>query len=86
MPHGETYYTAFSVLQSYLTENGYAIQNFSLQEQAPDRVEIWVESNPQNVVNFVCVKMSCSQFLIWGYAADSAQIISTGFNYAVPTL
>lgn len=77
-----TFYTAYSVLKSYIQKHGYKIINFSLRGQAPDRVVIWVEENDNKVTHFVCIKMSCTQFLIWGYNNDYEQIIATGFDYA----
>lgn len=77
-----TFYTALSVLENYIHKNSYKIINFSLQGQAPDRVVMWVEENEKQVTHFVCVKMSCTQFLIWGYGNNYEQVISTSFDYA----
>lgn len=77
-----TYYSAYSVLKNYVDKQGLKIVNFSLIKQSPDRVTMWVEDNDRNITHLVCIKMSCTQFLIWGYNNDYEQIISTGFDYA----
>ena len=83
MPNSNTYYTAYGVLKKYLSDRGYTIVNFSLQHQAVDRIEMWVEPTGDAApVNFVCVKMSPTQFLIWGYKNDYTQVVSTGYNFA----
>lgn len=78
-----TFYTAFDVLKKYITEvQKLEISTFSLMGQAPDRVIIWVTENEKNFTHFVCIKMSCTQFLIWGYDNNYQQILSTGYDYA----
>lgn len=77
-----TFYTAFQVLKDYIEKEGYTISNFSLMGNAPDRVVIWVAENEKGITHFVCVKMGCTQFLIWGYSNDYSQVIATGFDYA----
>ena len=77
-----TYYTAYSVLKNYVDKQGLKIVNFSLIKQSPDRVTMWVEDNDRNITHFVCIKMACTQFLIWGYNSDYEQVIATGFDYA----
>lgn len=77
-----TFYTAFDVLKKYIERTGHTISFFSLSEQSPDRVVMWVEENVEEITHFVCAKMSCTQFLIWGYDNNFRQVISTGFDYA----
>lgn len=77
-----TFYTAYSVLKGYIEKQELSIINFSLLKQSPDRVVIWVEDNLQQITHYVCVKMSCTQFLIWGYNNNYEQVVSTGFDYA----
>lgn len=77
-----TFYTAYNVLKKYISEQGLEIVNFSLIKQAPDRVVIWVEDNDKGITHYVCVKMSCTQFLIWGYDNNYEEKISTSFDYA----
>ena len=43
---------------------------------------MWVEDNDRNITHLVCIKMACTQFLIWGYNSNYEQIIATGFDYA----
>ena len=43
---------------------------------------MWVEDNDKNITHLVCVRMACTQFLIWGYNNNYEQVISTGFDYA----
>lgn len=77
-----TFYTAFSVLKHYIKSLNLSIANFSLAENAPDRVVIWVEENAQGITHLVCIKMSCTQFLIWGYGNNYEEVIHTSFDYA----
>lgn len=77
-----TFYTAFDVLKRYINSQGLEIVNFSLQHQAPDRVVMWVEDNDKGFTHFVCVKMSCTQFLIWGYDNNYSEKLATSFDYA----
>ncbi len=77
-----TFYTAFSVLKHYIESLNLSIANFSLAENAPDRVVIWVEENEKGITHLVCIKMSCTQFLIWGYGNNYEEVIHTSFDYA----
>lgn len=77
-----TVYTAFDVLKHYIESKGLKLSYMVLNRQSPSRVEMWVEENEQNIVNFVCIQESATQFLIWGYADDYSQILATSFNYA----
>lgn len=77
-----TFYTAFDVLNRYVKQQGLTIVNFSLQEQSPDRVVIWVENNESKITHFVCIKLSCTQFLIWGYNSEYEQVLATGYDFA----
>lgn len=77
-----TFYTALSVLKNYIQKHGYEIINFSLQGQAPDRVVMWVAENENHVTHFVCIKMSCTQFLLWGYGNNYEEVLHTSFDYA----
>ena len=43
---------------------------------------MWVEDNSQGITHFVCVKMDCTQFLIWGYNNNYEQIVATGYDFA----
>ena len=43
---------------------------------------MWVEDNDRTITHLVCIKMACTQFLIWGYNSNYEQIIATGFDYA----
>lgn len=75
-------YTAYSVLKKYIDDHGYTITNYSLLKQSPDRVIMWVDENPEHHTHFVCIKMSCTQFLIWGYGEDYKQSLYTSFDFA----
>lgn len=77
-----TFYTAFSVLKHYIESLNLSIANFSLSENLPDRVVVWVEENEQGITHLVCIKMSCTQFLIWGYGNNYEEVIHTSFDYA----
>ncbi len=77
-----TFYTAFSVLRHYIEALNLTVANFSLAENAPDRVVIWVEENDRNITHLVCIKMSCTQFLIWGYGNNYEEVLHTSFDYA----
>lgn len=76
------YYTAYGVLKKYLDDNNYVISNFSLIRQAVDRVIIWVDDNELNATHFICVKLSPTQFQIWGYNGNYQQVFSTSFDFA----
>nr|DAX02407.1 MAG TPA: hypothetical protein [Caudoviricetes sp.] len=77
-----TFYTSFSVLKSFIHKEGLTIVNFSLIEQAADRVTIWVEDNDKGYTHFTCIKMSCTQFIIFGYNNNYEQILVTGYDFA----
>lgn len=80
---GNRYYTAYGVLKNYLTvEHDYTIVNYSLQNQAVDRVQIWVETPNDGLMNFVCIKLSPTQFHIWGYNTRYQLVLQTGYNFA----
>ena len=76
------FYTAFDVLKRHIEKQGLKMNYFSLAGQSPNRVIMWVEDNPQGITHFVCVKMDCTQFLIWGYNNNYEQIVATGYDYA----
>lgn len=84
------YYTAFGVLKKFLSDHGYEISNFDLIRQATDRVVIWVEQgtglidgvqNSGDITHFVCVKLSPTQFEIWGYFGNYQQAYRTSFDF-----
>ncbi len=77
-----TFYTAFSVLRNYIDALNLTVEIFSLAENAPDSVVIWVEENDRNITHLVCIKMSCTQFLIWGYGNNYEEVLHTSFDYA----
>ena len=77
-----TFYTAFSVLKEYITKQGLEIINFAMQDCSPDRVVMWVTENGAGITHFVCMKVSPTQFLLWWYGSDYAEIGRTSFDYA----
>jgi len=90
------YYTAYGVMKKFMEDNGYVITNFSLIKQAVDRVIIWCETgygrildingnevpNSNQITHFVCIKLSPTQFQIWGYLGNYSQCYSTTFDFA----
>lgn len=85
------YYTAYGVLRKFMDDHGYVISNFSLIKQAVDRVCIWNESgyghidgveDSDQITHFICVKMSPTQFQIWGYLGNYQQCFNTSFDYS----
>ena len=77
-----TFYTAYSVLKKWIDDNGLTIVNFSMQQCSPDRVVMWVQENAAGYTHFVCVKISPTQFLLWGYGDDYTEKLHTSFDYA----
>lgn len=78
-----TFYTAYSVLKTYLDKHDYEIVNLSLINQAVDRVVIWVNApDDEAPTHFVCLKISTTQFLIWGYKSDYTEVLHTSFSFA----
>ena len=77
-----TFYTAFSVLKDYITKQGLEIVNFAMQDCSPDRVVMWVTENGAGITHYVCRKVSPTQFLLWWYGSDYAEIGRTSFDYA----
>lgn len=77
-----TFYTAFSVLKSYIEKQGLTIVNFAMQECSPDRVVMWVTENGAGITHFVCMKVSPTQFLLWWYGNDYTELGHTSFDYA----
>lgn len=85
------YYTAYGVLKKFIDDHSYVISNFDLIKQATDRVIIWVEDNTgsiegvtdsEHITHFVCVKLSPTQFEIWGYLGNYSQAYRTSFDFA----
>lgn len=85
------YYTAYGVLKQFLNKYSYVISNFSLIRQAVDRVCIWVEdttgvipgvADSEHITHFICVKLSPTQFQIWGYFSNYSQAYMTSFDFA----
>lgn len=70
------------MINDYVSGLGLEIINFNLIENAPDRVTVWVKDNSQGYANFVCLKVSPTMFLIWGYGTDYKEKLHTSFNYA----
>lgn len=81
---GNTYYNCMSVLQAYIKAHNWSISNFTLENQSPNRVAVWLDENPENVVKLVCYKVSLTQFIIWAYGSDYAEIkqYTTSFDYS----
>jgi hypothetical protein len=78
-----TFYSPYSVLKKYIQDvQNLEIVNFSLLQQSPNRIVMWVADNDKNLTHFVCVKMSSTQFLIWGYNNNYEQVINTSYDYA----
>lgn len=85
------YYTAFGVLENFMKDHGYKIVNFSLINQAVDRVIIWNEhgyghidgvEDSENITHFICVKLAPTQFQIWGYLGNYQQCYNTSFDFS----
>lgn len=77
-----TFYTAFSVLKSYIDKQGLTVVNFAMQECSLDRIVMWVDENGAGITHFVCMKVSPTQFLLWWYGSDYAEIGRTSLDYA----
>lgn len=79
---GNTYYSAFTVAKNYCDDNNLTISNYGLIDSSPNYIYIFVEINNKNISNIVCLKNSATQFLIWAYGNDYAEISRTSYNYA----
>lgn len=77
-----TFYTAYAVLKKWIEDNGLTIVNFSMQQCSTDRVVMWVDENGAGYTHFVCIKISPTQFLLWGYGSDYQELLHTSFYYA----
>lgn len=77
-----TFYTPFQVLKHYVTE----VKELSITNFAPRatlrRCVMWVAENDSGFTHFVCEQLSRTQFVIWGYGNDYAEIERTSFDYA----
>lgn len=79
-----TFYTCMSVLQAYIKAHNWSISNFTLENQSPNRVAVWLDENPEGVTKLVCYKVSLTQFIIWAYNSNYEEIkaLSTSFDYS----
>ena len=77
-----TFYTAYAVLKKWIEDNGLTIVNFSMQQCSTDRVVMWVEENGAGYTHFVCIKVSPTLFLLWGYGNNYQKLLHTSVDYA----
>lgn len=77
-----TFYTAFSVLHDYIEKQGLTVVNFAMNDCSPDHVVMWVTENGAGITHFTCDKISPTQFLLFWYGSDYAEIGRTSFDYA----
>ena len=77
-----TFYTPFQVLNHYVTE----VKNLTVTNIAPrvypQSCAIWVAENEQGITHFICRQLSRTQFVIWAYDNNYAEIEVTSFDYA----
>lgn len=77
-----TFYTAFEVLKRYIeTVQELTIVNFTLKHMT-NRCVIWVADNDQDITHFICEKHSPTNFIIYGYDNNYAQVVQTSYDYA----
>lgn len=77
-----TFYNAFQVLKHYVTE----VKELTVTAYAPreklTRCIMWVAENDGGYSHFICEQLSRTQFQIWAYDGEYAEIERTSFDYA----
>lgn len=75
-----TYYSAFDVLKSYIKSQELTIVNYTVKQRYT-HCTMWVAPNEGNITHFVCDKVSPTQFIIYWYGEDYAQLGQTSFDF-----